>query len=469
MRAVQSDHPHRRRRGCRRSRCSRPAAAAAGSSPGVASVASSTTAATHDDAERLGAGRQGARRFRRSHGRPVPDRDERRHRCDGAKFSACMRKHGVTNFPDPNGQGVITIHSGMGIDPGSPAFESARTACQKLLPNGGQPTPAQIAQHAAADARLLGLHARARAQGLPRPVERRPPDPRPAPAATSTRATRRSRRPSRPVRRTSALQGRRLEGRRWRRPVTRPCAPGRRHRWLAWRCCWSPPGWRWRVTDPFAGGSPAANGIADNAAATSLTTVKRQDLSQQTQVSATLGYADASTVSVPGGTAPAVARAGAAVGGGGAADAGRRPACARAGAGVAGRRPAQGRSRLPRRQRRRERRLAAGRRKRRPVRNRRAGGGGGPRRASRTATGKVQADQRALSAAEATLAAERGLGGDVRPERGVHDAAEGRADRPARRAAVRDRRRAGVPPLRRRAGVARVHAGDVGRRGRRAS
>ena len=59
------------------------------------------------------------------------------------------------------------------------------------------------------------------------------------------------------------------------------------------------------VADPFASGSPAANGVADNAAATSLTTVKRQDLSQQTQVSATLGYADASTVSVPSGTAPA--------------------------------------------------------------------------------------------------------------------------------------------------------------------
>ena len=66
--------------------------------------------------------------------------------ADGAKFSACMRKHGITNFPDPNSQGVITIHSGMGIDPGSPAFTSARTACNKLLPNGGQPTPAQIAQ-----------------------------------------------------------------------------------------------------------------------------------------------------------------------------------------------------------------------------------------------------------------------------------------------------------------------------------
>jgi HlyD family secretion protein len=59
------------------------------------------------------------------------------------------------------------------------------------------------------------------------------------------------------------------------------------------------------VADPFAGSAPAANGVADNAAATSVTTVKRQDLSQQTQVSATLGYADASTVSVPSGTAPA--------------------------------------------------------------------------------------------------------------------------------------------------------------------
>ena len=59
------------------------------------------------------------------------------------------------------------------------------------------------------------------------------------------------------------------------------------------------------VTDPFGGASPAANGVADNAAATSLTTVKRLNLSQQTQVSATLGYAGASTVSVPSGTAPA--------------------------------------------------------------------------------------------------------------------------------------------------------------------
>jgi hypothetical protein len=64
----------------------------------------------------------------------------------GARFSACMRKQGVINFPDPNGQGVIQYSSDMGIDPNSPAFKSAESVCQKLLPNGGQPTPAQQAQ-----------------------------------------------------------------------------------------------------------------------------------------------------------------------------------------------------------------------------------------------------------------------------------------------------------------------------------
>ena len=82
---------------------------------------------------------------------------------DGAKFSACMRKHGVTNFPDPNSLGLITLQSGMGIDPGSPAFMSARTACDKLLPNGGQPTPAEIAQR---QQQLLAFSACMRAHGL---------------------------------------------------------------------------------------------------------------------------------------------------------------------------------------------------------------------------------------------------------------------------------------------------------------
>jgi len=83
--------------------------------------------------------------------------------ADGEKFSACMRKHGVPKYPDPNSQGVITIDSGMGIDPGSPAFKSAQSTCQKLLPNGGRPTPAQIAKQ---QQQLLAFSACMRAHGL---------------------------------------------------------------------------------------------------------------------------------------------------------------------------------------------------------------------------------------------------------------------------------------------------------------
>jgi hypothetical protein len=58
------------------------------------------------------------------------------------------------------------------------------------------------------------------------------------------------------------------------------------------------------VTDPFGDGVKSTGGVADNASATSLTTVKRQSLSQQTQVSGTLGYAGSSSIRVPSGTAP---------------------------------------------------------------------------------------------------------------------------------------------------------------------
>jgi hypothetical protein len=66
------------------------------------------------------------------------------------KFSACMRSHGVTNFPDPSAGGGIQITSGSGINPFSPAFKAARTACRKLLPGplGGNqhPTAQAVAQ-----------------------------------------------------------------------------------------------------------------------------------------------------------------------------------------------------------------------------------------------------------------------------------------------------------------------------------
>ena len=50
------------------------------------------------------------------------------------------------------------------------------------------------------------------------------------------------------------------------------------------------------TTDPFAKSPPVSAGVADNADPTSLATVTRQDLSSETQVDATLGYAGSYSV-----------------------------------------------------------------------------------------------------------------------------------------------------------------------------
>lgn len=64
------------------------------------------------------------------------------------KFSACMRSHGVPNFPDPKfeGGGVrMTLHAGPGgINPQSRQFQAAQKACQGDMPGPkGGPGAAQ--------------------------------------------------------------------------------------------------------------------------------------------------------------------------------------------------------------------------------------------------------------------------------------------------------------------------------------
>jgi hypothetical protein len=71
------------------------------------------------------------------------------------RFAACMRSHGVHNFPDPvvhvsSSNGGTSASVGMRITPGlkgSPAFKSATTACNHILPgpsnNGQGLSPAQ--------------------------------------------------------------------------------------------------------------------------------------------------------------------------------------------------------------------------------------------------------------------------------------------------------------------------------------
>lgn len=62
---------------------------------------------------------------------------------DMLKFAGCMRSDGVADFPDPSANGTISVN---GLNPQSSQFQAASNVCRKLLPNGGQPTPAQQAQ-----------------------------------------------------------------------------------------------------------------------------------------------------------------------------------------------------------------------------------------------------------------------------------------------------------------------------------
>ncbi|MGB9111524.1 MAG: hypothetical protein WCF24_02225 [Acidimicrobiales bacterium] len=61
------------------------------------------------------------------------------------QFSVCMRSHGYPKFPDPNGQGQISV---SGINPSSSAFQSAQNACRKYItgPSGKPPSQAQRAK-----------------------------------------------------------------------------------------------------------------------------------------------------------------------------------------------------------------------------------------------------------------------------------------------------------------------------------
>jgi hypothetical protein len=67
----------------------------------------------------------------------------------GVAYSACMRSHGVSPFPDPNGQGVITITISSSLNPSSPLFQKAAVECQHLVPAGKAPSAAQQQQHKA--------------------------------------------------------------------------------------------------------------------------------------------------------------------------------------------------------------------------------------------------------------------------------------------------------------------------------
>jgi hypothetical protein len=49
-------------------------------------------------------------------------------------YSQCVRSHGVPNFPDPASDGRIPDPATVGINQGSPKFETANQACRRYRP-----------------------------------------------------------------------------------------------------------------------------------------------------------------------------------------------------------------------------------------------------------------------------------------------------------------------------------------------
>jgi hypothetical protein len=79
---------------------------------------------------------------------------------DGLAFSACMRSHGVPNFPDPGSDGSVPKPSKHDLN--SPGSLAAFRACRSLASSGGSPPPpgqeAQLQRQVLAFAKCMRSH-----------------------------------------------------------------------------------------------------------------------------------------------------------------------------------------------------------------------------------------------------------------------------------------------------------------------
>jgi hypothetical protein len=60
-------------------------------------------------------------------------------RDKAARFAECMRDNGVSEFPDPDASGGLTIDgvlNGSSLDPSAPEWKEAVSACKDLQPPG---------------------------------------------------------------------------------------------------------------------------------------------------------------------------------------------------------------------------------------------------------------------------------------------------------------------------------------------
>jgi hypothetical protein len=86
-------------------------------------------------------------------------------------YSACMRAHGISDFPDPqilaNGTVArrIEVQQGSDLDPATPRFQAARKACRSLVP--APPQGQRTQQQAREQAQALQYAQCMRTHGVP--------------------------------------------------------------------------------------------------------------------------------------------------------------------------------------------------------------------------------------------------------------------------------------------------------------
>src|SRR5947209_6725660 len=81
----------------------------------------------------------------------------------GVKFAECMRRNGLSNFPDPNAAGELTIDAvanGSSVDTSTPTFKQAISACKDLEPAGfvGSKRSSRLQQAALKFAQCIRAH-----------------------------------------------------------------------------------------------------------------------------------------------------------------------------------------------------------------------------------------------------------------------------------------------------------------------
>jgi hypothetical protein len=81
---------------------------------------------------------------------PMSAADREKFKQQALANARCMRRHGITNFPDPtfdaNGGAQIKLGRASGLDPDDPKFQAAQKACAKQAGIGGGPATTSVGE-----------------------------------------------------------------------------------------------------------------------------------------------------------------------------------------------------------------------------------------------------------------------------------------------------------------------------------